>query len=328
MTVKNVLDLWNEPPEKVNCIVNPGFLPTSGVGALTGEPGVGKSFAILQGGFEIASGRRLFGLFPTTKCIVCYLETERQNPIARSRVKNLRNRREYADIEDRFFYWDDEQLNLDTVQGKNKLEEIVVACGAKLIIIDSLSTTLDDQNHRAATSKPLRHLKELSIKHGVAFFIIHHVKKRGIFFSQKSGTFVQPPLMLDDLTGAKKMLHGIDFAMGILKKGPGTREIVILKSNFAPEYISDMSPMEYKFTGSMPIPYIPSGKHAQFANILDYLDLAGDTGMTDLEGFTKISRPTLISHVKELTMMGLVEVSQGGGRGVQTLIKPIYNARI
>jgi len=328
LKVKTIDDLWSEPEEHVNCIIGPGLLPTVSVGVVTAEPGVGKSWAVLQMAFEIACGRRIFGLFPTTRCTVCYIELERQNAITRSRVKDPTCKQEYPDAGQWFFYWDTDMMMLSTREGKRKLEEIVMSCGAKLIIIDSLSVTIHDQSSHAANSQAFLNIKALAVKYGISFLCIQHLRKRGSGFDQRSGKFVTAPLQLDELTGAKNLHYGVDLAFGLLKNGSNKRDLVFLKHTNSPVQYQDMPPITFDFGQGMPIPYRIHGTKVAQTMMLEFLDLSGPATMNDLEQLLNISRPTLRSTVDELEDLGLVEKQESvGGRNKPTTIIPILDAK-
>ena len=79
LLLKSIEQLWLSPRQKANCLIEPGLLPTGGILSIAGEPGVGKSWLVQQIVFEIASGRRILGLFPTKKTKVAHFEVEKRN---------------------------------------------------------------------------------------------------------------------------------------------------------------------------------------------------------------------------------------------------------
>ena len=139
-------------------------------------------------------------------------------------------------------------------------------------------------------------------------------------------SFIQAPLKLDDLTGAKNLLYGVDLAFGLLKRGSNKRDLVFLKHTNSPVLYDEMPPLTFDFGQGMPRPYIYQRSTPTQTMLLEFIDLNGPSTLLDLEQVLNVTRPTVRSAVDSLEDLGLVDRVSGGGHGVHTTVIPILNA--
>ena len=320
MSIKPIREMWNSPKEYVNCFIRPGLLPTGGLMVITGEPGVGKSFLAQQTAFELSSGRRWLGLFPSNRVKVAYFELEKRSPIARARFRRDDFRKEYPESVDYLGYYDEDVPRLDTDAGTKLLERLVSDFGTQVVIVDSFATTVWDEIDLSNIKKSVGNYRSIAKKLHLSFILIHHLTKRGVQYDSKKGEWKEPPIRLDNLRGSKFLEYEVDTVIGLTRQRiSGIRDIGFLKHSFCPFPYIEMVPLHYFYQASTPKPFATTN-HAD--KILDLIDL-GINKVKDLEFHTKISRPTIRKTIDEIATYGLIKKHEGGGKGRESYVEAI-----
>ena len=232
MPVKFMWEVWSSPKEYFNCFIGPGLLPTGGILVICGEPGIGKSFLAQQTAFELACGRRWMKLFPARESTVVFLELEKRSPISRARFRRDDWQAEYPEAMINLAYYDDDIPQLDTDIGVNKLEKIITDSNAKIIIVDSFTTTLLDETDTVNIKRAVINYRKLAKNHGISFILVQHLIKRPTTYDQKQGKWKEPPLRLNDIKGSKYLQYEVDTVLGMAVSKGREREIGFLKHSF------------------------------------------------------------------------------------------------
>ena len=306
MRIKSIEELWLSPPEDVNCVIEPGLLPTGGIMVVIGEPGIGKSFLVQQMAFEIATGRRLIGIFPCKRKKVAYFELEKRSPISRRRFKDEEWQKEYPGATYSLGFYDDTIPRLDTDKGAKLFKDAVEDFGCKVVIVDSFSVTLEDEIELSSQKRTILKYREIAKDLKLSFILIQHLVKRGIVYDPKTSQYKEPPLRLDDMRGSKYMEYEVDTVMGLVHgKSKGIRQLGFLKHSFSPIQLSEEQPLLVTFTGSKAVPFNPLDTN--MPRILSVIDKEGPLKFAELESRAGISRPTFLRAKDTLISLGLVE---------------------
>ena len=311
-------EIWSSPKEHFNCYIGPGLLPTSGILVICGEPGIGKSFLAQQTAFELACGRRWMGLFPAKETIVVYLELEKRSPIARARFRREDWQKEYPEALVNLGYYDEDIPQLDTDFGANKLENMIKDTGAKIIIVDSFTTTILDETDTVNIKTAVVNYRKLAKTYEVSFILIQHLIKRPTTYDQKGGKWKEPPLRLNDMKGSKYLQYEVDTVLGVAISKGREREIGFLKHSFCPYQLSEAGPLYFQYRPDTTTPFLFSNDKVK--DLLFYVG-NGITELSDLENALGMTRPTITQLIYKLRDMGLVKKITGGGRGIGTQIK-------
>lgn len=297
------------PLENTEFIIEPGLLTRTGLLVIAGEPGVGKSWLAMQAGFDISKGRRLWGIFPTRKARVIHFELENRTPKERERFISFENGYS-SDIG----YCDKIQPTLDNHQFNAFYNEIK-DWGAEVCIIDSFQATIDDENDSKTQKKTLKWYRDTANKLQVSIILVQQIKKRQKVYDGKSRKFLMPPLALDDIRGSKVFEYGIDTAIGLSRDSHTDKYIQFLKTRYSEYSLYDIK-IELKFESKLHLP-----KYPILSEILNILDNQGNCGFAFIENCLKISRPTLINCVEQLTSLGLVKTNNMPGSS--KILEPI-----
>jgi len=297
-------------PNPPNCLIEPGLLPTGGIMAVIGEPGVGKSKFVQQICFEVASGERVLGLFSTKEGKVAYFEFEKRSDITKARFWDAGWWARYpkAPISN-LSYYDEEVLKFDSPANIEKMKRLLEEFKVKLFIIDSFATAiLDDveiSRLRAAVERCRTLVKDLE----TSAILVQHLVKRGVEFSRKTGEYVSPPLRMDDMKGSKHLEYEVDTIVGITKTRKGWRDVAILKHSHTPIQYSELEPIKFQTAFGTPVPF-----QCQGAEIMGFLDKNGPSDSLTLEQQLKTNRHTLNSALDRLEELGLTETIHSKGR--------------
>jgi len=319
--IKSIEQLWLAPKETVTCLIEPGLLPVGGLMTITGEPGQGKSFACQQGAFEIATGRRFLGLFPTIKSKVCVIEQEKRSAVSRLRYETKECQETYPDAEGMLGLYDETVIQMDTTGGRRYMRTLLHDFGCKVCFVDSYSVTLNDELDLSTQKGTIKAYREIAKELGIAFILVMHLNKRGINFDPKAGQYKEPPLRLDDMRGSKVMQYEIDTSIGIVSR-KSTRLVSFLKHSFSEYPLSEKDPLEYEFCGSSAVPFQLLNKKT--SAILSVIEREGACSLLSIEEKLKITRNTLRDSLNVLVGYGIVEIVMSKGQGGETYIKPRF----
>lgn len=305
---------------EINCIIEPGLLQTGGLLSIVGKPGAGKSFLSQQIAYEVASGRRVLGLFPAVRCKVLYCETEERGQQSKIRLVRDDWEREYKGALDNLEFIT-HYFDLTSSPMLMELERNIVEGKFKLIILDSFTTTIGDPNEERWMRDIIMALRQLCTKLGIGFILIHHLRKPQQAFSFKSNVFKEAPITLEEIRGVYTQQYMVDTAIALekTKESLGKRYIAFLKHSYCPILYDELIPLEYTFQGSEPVPYSNDGME-----LMKALD-RGMSKMIELKAALNLQRhDSIISRIKRLEELGLVEYIPGvQGRGKGAEIHPV-----
>ena len=328
MYIKSMEQMWLEPREVVNCIIEPGLLPTGGLMVITGEPGVGKSWLAQQIGFEIACGYRVLGLFGTKRNKVVYFELEMRSPIARERFRGNRWADKYPGAAQMMGHYDDTVISMESKIHTGYFQEALEEFGAKVAIIDSYSVTLDDEIDLKRQKTTIANYRSVAKELKMGIIMIQHLVKRGQVYDNKTKEWSQPPLALDDIRGSKFLQHEVDSALGLTQaRIKGVRELGFLKHRFTPVELSSEPSISLRWNPSSGSPLWPL--EFRLAAIMKILDEEEFITVAELEKVLTrhddqtskgVSRPTVLKAIERLRDLGLIQVIEGGGKGNETWV--------
>lgn len=166
-------DLARLPP--IQWLVR-GVLPVSGLGAIYGPPGCGKTFLALDLGAAVSNGRQWFG-HRVKPAPVCYVALEGEAGIAQ-RVRAYRERNRDALGSMHFVTGSFSLLRMqDTAALANAIRDAEASGG--LIIIDTLNRAApgEDENSPDGMGRILAGCKGLLHAVGGAVLLVHHSGK-------------------------------------------------------------------------------------------------------------------------------------------------------
>lgn len=316
---------WEELREEVenmelHCIIEPGLLQTGGMMALTGRPGSGKSFCAQQIAYEIADGKRVFGLFPSVQSKVLYCELEARGQQPKARLVREDWQKEYKHFKENVRFIT-QQFSLENPETIGKLRKEIEEMKHSLVIFDSFSVTIGDKNDEVRIQRIIQTMRELAEKLSVSFLLIIHLKKPQERFVQRDGSLLEPSITLEDLKGVYTQQYLIDTAIAIEKHkdSPGKRTISFLKHSFSPILYDEKEPLEFAYNGDSPVPF-----YCKESKILKLLD-------SGIYSVPKIVKTLGVGHVRQLKPymdrledLGLIEFHAGSkGRGNASECYPI-----
>jgi len=307
----SIEEMWLSPPEVINCFIDPGLLPTGGLLVITGEPGVGKSFLVQQTAFELATGRRLLGLFPTRREKTVYCEFEKGTPIARSRFTDPRWKIHYSGAIGYLHYYDKSVPDLSNPREVESFTEALHNFGSKIAIIDSYSVMIDDELNLSEQRNIILTYRRIANELKMSFILIQHLKKKGRDYNRNTGGYQAAPLEMNDLRGSKTIQYEVDTIIGlVVDKRKGFRQLGFLKHSHCPMLLSEEPPIILRFDGSSATPFTPSEEN--LAAVMSNLKELGPTSFVDMETILGVSRPTLLKIIERLQNLGIADVDYLG----------------
>lgn len=161
------------------------FLPSQSLVMISGDPGAGKSWILIQTAIAVAQGGSLFGKFKASQGSVLYIDRDSPEAITWQRFHELK-----VDSNLPILIETDPTFILDTKMGQKKIEQLITSLKPKLVILETLSTLTTDHfdENKTKTVKPvLNFLKTLRDNHDLAIIVSHHFrKKKGSYGSASS----------------------------------------------------------------------------------------------------------------------------------------------
>lgn len=159
------------------------WLLEASISMVFADRGLGKTFFCLSVGQAVARGGRFLDYEAEEPFPVLYLDGEMQSSDMQRRLKMLSDGLK-ADIPLHVFTPDlqniDDMPNLSHPQGQAFVDEMIEATGAKLVVIDNISTFMRTGNENDAESWAL--VQPWLIKHRKykrAILLVHHANKEG-----------------------------------------------------------------------------------------------------------------------------------------------------
>ena len=321
MPIKPIYELWRTPPKHISCVIQPGLLPTGGIYVIGGEPGIGKSWMAQQMAFEISSGKRALGLFPTKQSRVVYLELEKRSDIARNRFVDNVWKKKYPESGNFLGHYDDDIPRMDTTTGRKKMENLVAEFGAEVMVVDSYAVTYMDEVDSTTNKNTISNYRQIAKEHNMAFILIHHLTKRGADYDRNAKEWHEEPIRLDNLRGNKIFHYEVDTVVGLTKYGRLERQMTFLKHSFSSAPYQDLEPMVFNYSPASAIPM--QLKDNKMAGLLELVDM-GINNYHELSSYLEISRPTLRRIVDDLCEMRLIIKDESTGRKESSVHLPEY----
>jgi hypothetical protein len=261
---------FTEPKWLVENLISSG-----GVSVISGQPGVYKSWLLLDLALKIANGEKFLGYFATTKQKVLMIDEENQARDIYDRIKKLNG---------------DLQSDIEIISRKdfmainsNQIVEICKSMGIGVVMIDSLIRIhKEDENSATGMSKVSRELKKFN---DISVIITHHNCKPQFSNYGKSREVMR---------GSSDILASLESQFSVRKVSNGRIEITQCKARTFTEhkplvvdFIDDGGNIEFKLSRIVEHK-IPVSK----------LELARGKVVSLIEDCGQIERQELIAKLK------------------------------
>lgn len=158
------------------------LIPERGVVFFGGTAGCYKTWSAMDLAMCCATGKPFLNFFDVEKCKVLYIDEENGDITLPNRFDMLRKGHllehdDLKDIELSIF----NNVKLDTIDGKNAIDDAISQNDFKLVVIDSMVRCIDGEENNATDVKTVfNNLKDIFSKHrDVVFVILHHTTKSG-----------------------------------------------------------------------------------------------------------------------------------------------------
>lgn len=167
-----------DPMEPIEWIVE-NLIASGTVNLLVGEPGVKKTWSMLDLALSISCGDVWIG-HKTKRSCVLYIDEESNEQFLRSRTKKVL-KGHGIDYPTPFWLIPLPQLNLRIPESCILLKEQIVEKEAKVVIIDAFADIIPgaDENSVKDIQPVFSNLRKIADETKVAFIIIHHTNKSG-----------------------------------------------------------------------------------------------------------------------------------------------------
>jgi hypothetical protein len=172
LTVSEILKLPDE--EKPDFLVN-ALVPESGITALSGHPGCGKSWIMLHMAHCVATGTRFLDQLATKKGNVLIVDEESGKWEMKRRMQLLG----YPDDVPVYFYCQD-GFKIDKKEDLDKLLRTVVDNDIKLVVIDPFVAIHSKIENSAEEAQAIMECLQRFNGVGAAVLMVHHHRKGGI----------------------------------------------------------------------------------------------------------------------------------------------------
>jgi len=161
-----------------------GVLPKDGVLLLTGEPGIGKTWLVLDMSLSLDGGREWLGRFATKKAKVLVVDEENNPSLLKHRFQKLDG------AQSGILLLVGVGVMLDDDQRYDALEDLLERESPDVVVLDSLIRFHGgDENLSSEMSKVNARIDRLRRKHHCAFVICHHRKKPGMGHNDPANAF-------------------------------------------------------------------------------------------------------------------------------------------
>jgi hypothetical protein len=205
-----------------------GLIPTSSVNILVGDSGIGKSPLVSQMALAVASGTPFLGQ-PTRQGKVLFMDYENS---LRDSHRILEQQRKFLALgaipADTFIYWP--VFGQPPDQG---LGPVMQQMAPDLLIIDSLrsfSPRMEGENSVAA--EEIRKLREISVRHGTAILLVHHVRKSRPLKPAEELENAPPLEWLMRAAGARALINQTDVRLAVALPAKLKEADLILRGHY------------------------------------------------------------------------------------------------
>lgn len=211
-----------------------GLLSRSGLGLISGDPGVGKTQLCIQLGMCMALGEERFLQWENKagKRKVLFLSLEMAAPPLHLFMSTIVSR--YPDrqtLNQNFKVLPEGlPLALDKDAGRSYLENLMSEYMPDLVIIDSLQRSMSKEMTDELSSKGvMEYLSLLRRKYKCSVLMVHHNRKRVAEAKQREAH------SLDDVYGSRIFSASVDFVLSLSKKVDGGLSLRTLKNRLGRE---------------------------------------------------------------------------------------------
>lgn len=181
-----------------------GLIPASGLVALSGAPGHGKTWLALEIARVVASGEPLFGKFETKQGGVLFIDEENGISTLSPRIGMLSID---GDLPINFLI--EKGIKIDRLDDLRDIKTMCSDLGVVLVIIDPfIQIHRGDENDSRAMAKVIGFLKKLTTD-GASVLLLHHHRKESEHSYGSLG---------ERLRGSSSILAGVDSHIRISKK--------------------------------------------------------------------------------------------------------------
>jgi len=226
-------DVITKPPTPVPWAID-GLVVENGIGLVSGEGGVGKSYILMELALALACGRPLFQNFPVTRPYkVLYVDQEMPEFASRARLGRMMRGVGLTEATvpiERLLVGYNGRLRLDNSGWTSGLRDFVSAYGIEFVLVDSLARTLQGPENDATTANNFfRAVSPMLQANGCGLVLLSHLRKRQLDESMNDPG--------QRLRGHSAWRDIIDFHMGVdASKCPkDTLDIVPEKSRHGDE---------------------------------------------------------------------------------------------
>lgn len=156
-----------------------GLIPQNAITCLSGNPGSGKTWILLEIALAVANGRKFLNRFETEKTKVLIVDEERRFYETQRRLKKLLEPRT-KDV----FVSCLGGIKIDSKETRRKLIHFCLAKDIKFIIFDSLrAVNSEDENNSKEAQGIIDAFKEFTSK-GISVLTTHHNRKENFLASK------------------------------------------------------------------------------------------------------------------------------------------------
>lgn len=171
--------LLNEPCKPTEWLID-RLLPQGGIGIIAGQPGIGKSWLLLDLAMACSRGKPWLGVFPTKRCSVLYIDEESWRGFLKERSERLAGDVKTSGNEQIHFSIGS-CISLNDPSSIARLRQTVAACKPSLVVIDPLIRVhRADENSAREMALVFNEIKNLAREFHCGFMIAdHHGKGSG-----------------------------------------------------------------------------------------------------------------------------------------------------
>jgi len=298
------------------------LLPSQGINVMSGQPGAGKSWVMLEMARVVASGSQFLGKYSTVQGPVMILDGESGRQTLKGRMRSMGFDKNLP-----IYIASQQGIKLDNDTTLKHLLIKARELAIKFLIIDPLSAMHSKVENNAEEMQKVMEAMEAFTKNGITVLFLHHHRKEGAYKTSAS----------QNLRGSSVIHSRVDSQSVIVNEGDEGRVIRIRYSQeklrtgrkekaFELFLEDDETGIHLKYGGSSEM------ESSKIEQAIEEIPVeVGSQGKTKLElmAATKkldISPRTTESAIKILLKAGQITKSKKDGRNFYTLAKDITSA--
>jgi RecA-family ATPase len=307
INIKTAYDAM-QPQPPIKWIVE-NLISEASVNVFYGEPGIGKTWTLLSMAVHVAEGTNWLGfeIKEPGNVLIVDEESGERRLLYRLRVtllgeKGNENTPIYINSLSSF------QLNVKAEF--SYLQEMIEKTNAKLLVIDSLSASMDgDENSKKDVQPVFNHLRKLANITNCAIIIIHHSNKKGGYRGSSA------------ISGSVDLMVKVDSNKENIIEFSTEKTRDILFTSWVAEMVWDderffLINAENGFKETKTQDNLPVGHKY----VLEYLESNGDSKRGDiLRDVTGCSSETARKAINDLSTQGKIRRINEGKKGVEAI---------